>query len=185
MASASDNNRASSRGTHFNTGNGPSIQILDIGHADYVGIVDPDTAFWSLLAKDKAGSALTDGTFLGQYNEKRAEFAEEMEALRFGLKPSAVYFNPTDRCNLNCKYCYIPEEIRRDGEHMPWRLLQALGILKDYFKKTVPRNAAQIVFTARTMLNREAVLPESMPTRTISVRGATNGTLLDDQAIEF
>ncbi|MHB9038070.1 MAG: peptide-modifying radical SAM enzyme CbpB [Armatimonadota bacterium] len=182
-------NRASSRGTYFNTGNGPSIQILDIGHADYVGIVDPDTAFWSLLAKDKVGSALTDSTFLDQYNEKRADFAEEMEALRFGLKPSAVYFNPTDRCNLNCKYCYIPEDIRRDGEHMPTeKLLQALGILKDYFKTTVPEGMLpQIVFHgAEPMLNREAVFAGIDAYADDFRFGVqTNGTLLDDQAIEF
>lgn len=182
-------NSASSRGTYFNTGNGPSLQILDIGHADYVGVVDPDTAFWSLLAKDQVGSALTDGTFLSQYNEKRADFVEEMEALRFGLKPSAVYFNPTDRCNLNCKYCYIPEEIRRDGEHMPTeRLLQALGILKEYFKKTVPEGMLpQIVFHgAEPMLNREAVFAGiDAFAKDFRFGVQTNGTLLDDSAIEF
>jgi uncharacterized protein len=154
-----------------------------------VGIVDPDTAFWSLLAKDKVDSALTDGTFLGQYNEKRAEFSEEMEALRFGLKPSAVYFNPTDRRNLNCKYCYIPEDIRRDGEHMPTeRLLQALGILKDYFNTTVPEGLLpQIVFHgAEPMLNREAVFAGIDAYADDFRFGVqTNGTLLDDQAIEF
>ncbi|MHB1455355.1 MAG: peptide-modifying radical SAM enzyme CbpB [Armatimonadota bacterium] len=189
MSSTIINNGASSRGTYFNTGNGPSIQILDIGHPDYVGLVDPDTAFWSLLAKDKVGSALTDGDFLNQYNEKRIEFADEMEVLRFGLKPSAVYFNPTDRCNLNCKYCYIPEDIRRDGDHMPSEtLLKALGILKEYFKKTVPEGILpQIVFHgAEPMLNRESVF-----TAIDAYAGdfrfgvQTNGTLLDDEAIEF
>lgn len=182
-------NSASSRGIYFNTGNGPSIQILDIGHPDYVGIVDPDTAFWSLVAKDKVGFALTDGSVLSQYGEKRADFAEEMEALRFGLKPSAVYFNPTDRCNLNCKYCYIPEDIRRDGEHMPTdRLLQALGILKDYFKKTVPEGMLpQIVFHgAEPMLNREAVFAGIDAFKDDFRFGVqTNGTLLDDEAIAF
>ncbi len=60
-------------------------------------------------------------------------FAEEIETLRFGLKPSAVYFNPTERCNLNCTYCYIPEDMRRRGQHMsrreaasrPWRFSSA------------------------------------------------------------
>jgi uncharacterized protein len=188
LASTTDS-LASSRGTHFNTGNGPSFQILDIGHAEYVGVVDPDTAFWSLIKKDKVGSALTDGAFLDQYKEKRAEIVEEMDALRFGLKPSAVYFNPTDRCNLNCKYCYIPEDIRRDGEHMPTeKLLQALGILKEYFKKTVPEGMLpQIVFHgAEPMLNREAVFAGIEAYANDFRFGVqTNGTLLDDEAIEF
>lgn len=189
MANTITDNRASSRGTYFNTGNGPSFQILDIGHAEYVGVVEPDTAFWSLIKKDKVGSALTDGAFLDQYNEKRAEIAEEMEALRFGLKPSAVYFNPTDRCNLNCKYCYIPEDIRRDGEHMATeKLLQALGILKEYFKKTVPEGMLpQIVFHgAEPMLNREAVFAGiEAYAKDFRFGVQTNGTLLDDEAIKF
>jgi len=182
-------NRASSRGTQFNTGNGPTLQLLDIGHADYVGVVDPDTAFWSLLAKDKVGSALTDGTFLAQYNEKRAAFLEEMTALRFGLTPSAVYFNPTDRCNLNCAYCYIPDELRRDGEHMPTdKLLKALGILKEYFAGVAPVGVLpQVVFHgAEPMLNRDAIFAAIDAFAADFRFGVqTNGTLLDDSAIEF
>ncbi len=45
------------------------------------------------------------------YRKKSAAFVQEMGVLRFGLKPSAVYFNPAERCNLNCDYCYIPEII--------------------------------------------------------------------------
>jgi len=28
------------------------LQPLDIGHNDYLGLVDPDTAFWALIQKD-------------------------------------------------------------------------------------------------------------------------------------
>ena len=97
------NNSASSRGHYLNTGNGPTIQLIDIGHCDYVGLVNPDTAFWSLLKKEKISEALDKSSSLMQgFREKRDSFAQEMEILRFGLKPSAVYFNPTERCNLNC-----------------------------------------------------------------------------------
>ncbi len=110
-----------------------------MGHADYVALVDPDTAFWSLVARDRLSDALGDGPLLRAYHRKAAAFAQEMDVLRFGLKPSAVYFNPTERCNLNCSYCYIPEDMRREGSHMPReRLLDALQRLKDYFKRTLP-----------------------------------------------
>ena len=89
------------------------------------------------------------------------QFAAEMHTLRFGLKPSAVYFNPTERCNLNCTYCYIPEQMRRSGPaHVrgascwrPWRSL------KRYFRTTVPKGTLpQIIFHgAEPLLNREAV----------------------------
>ncbi len=180
---------ASSRGVHFNTGNGCTLQVLDIGHADYMGVVDPDTAFWALLRKDKLADAFTEGTFLKQYRSKAAKFAREMEKLRFSLTPSAVYFNPTDRCNLNCTYCYIPETMRKLGVHMSKDdLLTALGTLKRYFLETLPNGVKpQIVFHgAEPTLNREALfagLEQFQDDFRFGIQ--TNGTLLDDADLEF
>jgi uncharacterized protein len=109
--------------------------------------------------------------------------------LRFGLKPSAVYFNPTERCNLNCTYCYIPEKMRRKGQHMSReRLLEALAILKEYFGTTVPKGSLpQIIFHgAEPMLNREAVFAGIEQFNDDFRFGVqTNATLLDDSAIGF
>src|SRR6187397_1953365 len=101
-----------------NTGIGPSLVPVDIGHAVYTALVEPDTAFWSLVRKDQLADVLADPAFLQQVQESSADFTAEMDTLRFGLLPSAVYFNPTERCNLNCTYCYLPEGMRRHGEHM-------------------------------------------------------------------
>ena len=131
ITKAADNS-ASSRGRYLNSGNGPTIQLIDIEHRDYVALLNPDTAFWSLLKKEKICEALDKSSSLMQeFLKKRDAFAQEMELLRFGLKPSAVYFNPTERCNLNCSYCYIPEDMRRNGGQMSEEeLISALGILK-------------------------------------------------------
>lgn len=183
------NDAVSSRGIHFNTGSGPTLQPIDIGHEDYVALLDPDSAFWSLIAKEKLGDALCDEKFLSQYREKLDTFTREMETLRFGLSPSAVYFNPTDRCNLNCAYCYIPETLRKNGEHMAaGKLIEALGILKAYFDKTLPaERKAQIIFHgAEPLLNREAVfagIEQFQDDFRFGVQ--TNGVLLDDEALEF
>lgn len=177
------------RGRYTNTGNGPVLQPIDIGHDIYVGLVAPDTAFWSLVKKDKLGEAITDSDLLTQYHKRAAAFNREMEVLRFGLKPSAVYFNPTERCNLNCDYCYIPEKMRKTGEHMSKaELLRALAILKGYFKKTLPEGSLpQVVFHgSEPMLNREAVfagIEEYQNDFRFGVQ--TNGTLLDNAAIDF
>jgi len=180
---------APSRGRYANTGNGPSLQPIDIGHDTYVGLVDPDTAFWSLVRKDKLGDVIAGSDLLSQYRKKSAAFAQEMEMLRFKLKPSAVYFNPTERCNLNCDYCYIPEEMRKNGEHMSeGDLLEALAILKSYFRKTLPKESLpQIVFHgSEPMLNREVVFSAIERYQNDFRFGLqTNGTLLDDAAIDF
>ena len=118
---------APSRGRFVNTGNGPTFQAIDIGHRDYAAVIDPDTAFWSLVARKKLADVMLDGDLPRAYAKKADQFAREMDSLRFGLTPSAVYFNPTERCNMNCTYCYIPAEMRREGKHMPEKkLLKAL-----------------------------------------------------------
>jgi uncharacterized protein len=183
------NNSASTRGIYFNTGNGPTIQPIDIGHPEYIALLDPDTAFWSLIKKDKLGEALTSGSFMEQYREKVASFSAEMQALRFGLTPSAVYFNPTERCNLNCDYCYIPETIRKNGKHMSEEeLIKALGILKTHFQETLTDGRRpQIVFHgSEPMMNRKAIFSAIEAYEDVFLFGVqTNGTLLDDEAVEF
>jgi uncharacterized protein len=180
---------ASSRGRHFNTGNGCTLQPVTIGHPEYVGLLDPDTAFWALIRRDRLADALTDGRFVAQYRRRAAAFAREMERLRFGLTPSAVYFNPTDRCNLNCSYCYIPEPMRRRGSHMaPADLVKALGLLRRYFRDRLPAGVKpQVVFHgAEPMLNREAVVAGIEAFRHDFRFGVqTNGTRLDDADVDF
>lgn len=110
-------------------------------------------------------------------------------ALRFGMNLSAVYFNPTERCNLDCSCCYIPETMRREGKHMSSsRLIEALGILSEYFGKHLPRGTRpQIVFHgSEPMLCRDAVFAGIEKHRNDFRFGVqTNGTLLDDEAIGF
>ena len=184
------NTKASSRGAHLNTGNGPAMLPVDIGHTTYFGLMDPDAAFWSLVAKEKLSEALASGgTFMRKILASRGKFLAEMNTLRSGLMPSAVYFNPTDRCNLNCSYCYIPETMRRRGASMtPQQLVEALGILKKYFARTLPKGTKpQIVFHgAEPMVAREAVLAGIVTFENDFQFGVqTNGTLLDDEAIDF
>ncbi|MGD0899620.1 MAG: peptide-modifying radical SAM enzyme CbpB [Thermoguttaceae bacterium] len=131
-----------SRGRYVGTGNGPALQPIDIGHPRFAAVIEPDTAFWALVRRDKLSDVVLGKALPAAFRKKAARLAEEIHTLRFGLQPSAVYFNPTERCNLNCTYCYIPEKMRRSGRHMSReKLLDALGILKRYFSP-LPRAAA-------------------------------------------
>lgn len=189
MPSNGADHLASSRGIYFNTGNGANIQFIDIKHLDYVGLLEPDSAFWSLVKKEKIGEALTESSLLEQLLEKRASFMEEMRVLRFSLKPSAVYFNPTEQCNLNCSYCYIPEEMRKKGVTMSSdEVIRALRILKEYFSTTLPQvRLPQIVFHgSEPMMAREAIFTGiDKYINDFSFGIQTNGALLDNEAIEF
>ena len=184
-----DDKPAPSRGRYVGTGNGPAFQPIDIGHPEYVAVIEPDTAFWALVRREKLASAALEGEFVKSFGKKASLFAREIETLRFGLQPSAVYFNPTERCNLNCAYCYIPEDMRRNGQHMPpEKLLESLAILKRYFQTTVAKGSLpQIIFHgAEPLLNREAVFAGIDRYRDDFRFGIqTNATLLDDSAVEF
>jgi len=172
-----------------NTGIGPSLVPIDIGHAVYTAVVEPDTAFWSLVRKDQLADVLADPVFVKQVHDRSGDFAAEMDALRFGLVPSAVYFNPTERCNLNCTYCYLPEGMRRNGEHMSKEcLFEALETLLAFFRKTMPvGDLPQVIFHgAEPMLNRAAIFAAIDHFADDFIFGVqTNGTLLDAEAIEF
>jgi uncharacterized protein len=172
-----------------NTGIGPSLVPVDIGHADYTALVEPDTAFWSLVRKDRLADVLADPVFVQQVQDRSGVFAAEMHNLRFGLAPSAVYFNPTERCNLNCTYCYLPQDMRQHGGHMSKeRLFEALETLLEFFRRSMPAgDKPQVIFHgAEPMLNRAAIFAAIDHFADDFIFGVqTNGTLLDAEAIEF
>ncbi len=152
-------------------------------------MVEPDTAFWGLVRHDHLVKVLAGGELVDAGRANAAAFAAEMDGLRFRLKPSAVYFNPTERCNLDCSYCYIPAAMRRGGEHMSEaQVLEALERLSDYFRGHMPEGRLpQVIFHgAEPLLNRDAVFAgiETFAGR-FRFGIQTNATLLDDRAVDF
>jgi uncharacterized protein len=162
---------------------------VDIGHERFTALVDPDSAFWSLVAKPDLADLLSDPDFLAATRAKAGAFREEMEGLRFGLGLSAVYINPTERCNLDCGYCYIPQDLRRGGSQMGVDALRrALGILREHFRGALPpgRKASIIFHGAEPLLCREALgqlIPEFKSEFRFGVQ--TNGTLLDQPTADL
>jgi len=86
---------------------------------DKVVLLDPDTAFWALSSRDgiEAENKLVEEA-LPLFARQKESIEAEMKAFREKLDLSAVYINPTDRCNANCPYCYIPREDRLNGADM-------------------------------------------------------------------
>ncbi len=170
-----------------NTGFGPRFSVLDIGMEGYLAVIDPETALWYLLSSEELPGALA-GSLVEKTNN-RQDYLDEMNHLRFGLKPSAVYFNPTERCNLNCTYCYIPPEMRRSGETMtPEQLCTALESLSSYFDSVLPKDVLpQIIFHgSEPLMAKQAVFAgiESF-SRKFQFGIQTNGTLLQENDLEF
>jgi len=166
----------------------PQLQAVDIGHDVYAALTDPDTAFWALVDKSKVGEGLDPAT-LAAYQQKADGFRQELHALRFGLKPSGVYLNPTERCNLDCTYCYLPHTQRSGGKHMPAdTLLESLARLRDYFRSVMPegRKPRAIFHGAEPLMNAAAVFAAiDVFADDFAFGVQTNGTLLNDTAIDF
>ncbi len=176
------------RPRYANSGSGPNFSVLDIGLSHRVAVVEPDSAFWAIVDADGLPDALS-GRVVEAFLDRQESFREEMDGLRFGLKPSAVYFNPTERCNFNCTYCYLPEEMRRSGKTMSVEEVgAALERLAAYFDRTLePGIKPQCIFHgSEPLLAREAVFAAIDRFQDRFVFGLqTNATLLDDEAMAF
>ncbi len=176
------------RPRYANSGFGPSFAVLDIGLPDRVAVVEPESAFWAVVDTEALPEALSGG-LVQDFLAQSEAFREEMQRLRFGLKPSAVYFNPTERCNFNCTYCYLPEDMRRNGKTMTVeKVNEALERLEAYFQRTLePGTKPQLIFHgSEPMLAREAVFSAIDRFHGRFIFGVqTNATLLDDEAIDF
>ena len=118
-------------GTPVNAGAGPHFDVLEVGHEDYVALIEADTAFWVLAPRAQALDMLLGAELPKEYQEKAARLAADLHNVRFGLAHSAVYFNPTERCNLDCGYCYLPREARRRGVDMdPARIITLVEVVR-------------------------------------------------------
>ncbi|MBF0094516.1 MAG: peptide-modifying radical SAM enzyme CbpB, partial [Alphaproteobacteria bacterium] len=95
----------------------------------------------------------------------------------------------TERCNLNCSYCYIPESMRRGGQQMDKAaMFNALDRLHAYFREHMPDGRLpQVIFHgAEPLLAREAVFAAIDRYGDRFRFGVqTNGTLFDDEAATF
>jgi len=172
-----------------NAGAGPHFDVVEVGHDDFVALINPDTAFWVLAPRDQALDYLLGPELPQVFLEKEARLAADLNTVRFGLPPSAVYFNPTERCNLDCGYCYLPREARRAGTHMaPGRLLESLGLLRDFFQATLPAGARpQLIFHgSEPLLVKDAVFQGIEAYDDCFRFGVqTNATLLDQESQDF
>ncbi len=133
---------------------------FDIEHPTHIAVMEPNTVFWGLVAKEWLEEMLQEGDMQDTYRAHASVFAREMDTSRFSLKPSAIYFNPTERCNLNYAYCYIPQKMRRAGVQMDKAtVLNVLERLHSYFRGHMPaERLPQVIFHgAESLLARDAI----------------------------
>ncbi len=175
----------------LNTGEGPRLSLLDVG--DWYALIEPESMFWALVAKDQDLSSVLETEVLPTYREHVSSMLKEMEDFRFSERFSAVYFNPTGKCNANCRYCYLPDDLRQIGHHMTYEeIATALDNLHSFFE-TYPGSVAKegkkpvIVFHgSEPMLVKDAIVKvvENFSDRFL-FGVQTNGYHLDDATADF
>ncbi len=96
--------------------------------------LDADNIFWSILPRGNGGFMLPQD-MIDLYKKEMKHLNTEMHDFRFNEPLNCVYIDPTDRCNANCPYCYIPSKIRQQGTQMTAEQLDiALSKILDHFK---------------------------------------------------
>ncbi|MFH1996208.1 MAG: peptide-modifying radical SAM enzyme CbpB [Candidatus Omnitrophota bacterium] len=124
-------------------------------------IVDPENAFWAITENDIDEGAFIPQEVLTLYNDRKGLCDEEMYRFRFETGLTAVYIDPTDRCNANCSYCYIPAARRKQGRSMTQDELDAaLTKIEKYFK--AQKRTPVIIFHAAEPLLVKDVLFRSI-----------------------
>lgn len=148
--------------------------------------LDPDNVFWSTLEKQSDSQFVLPHDLLNLYNEKRDQLDKELHDFRFGTDLNCVYIDPTDRCNSDCPYCYIPSDLRKTGSQMSGEELdKTLEKIAEYFKNV--KKKAVIVFHAAEPLLVKNILFEAIEKyeKQFLFGIQTNALLLEKEDVEF
>lgn len=149
-------------------------------------ILDPDNVFWAVVPSVAGESVFIPQDVLGLYGAMREKLSSEMDDFRTGKELTAIYINPTEKCNANCSYCYVPQTARANGHSMTWEELDfILGKLADYFKST-KRKQVIIFHASEPLIVKDAVFAAIDKYKDVFKFGLqTNATLLEKSDVDF
>lgn len=148
-------------------------------------LVDPDNVFWAITDNKRNNKDIK-----GVYDKLNKRLSASMHDFRFRLDLNSVYINPTDRCNANCPYCYIPAPQRKNGKDMTKaQLLYALNKVDQYFShiKNGSRLKPVIIYHGSEPLLMKDIIFSSIKRfkNRFHFGIQTNGILLDKKDVGF
>ncbi|MFH0771605.1 MAG: peptide-modifying radical SAM enzyme CbpB [Candidatus Omnitrophota bacterium] len=149
-------------------------------------VLDADNVFWAATKANKDPDYFVSREALSLYEKVKDSLDIEFKDFRFSQELTAIYINPTNRCNANCPYCYIPPKIRENGRSMTEdELTFILEKISKYFKNR--KRKPVIVFHASEPLLVKDILFESI--KKFKDRFyfglQTNAILLEKTDVEF
>lgn len=149
--------------------------------------LDPDNVFWAINPSrpGEADISMPSGVF-SLYEKVREKLDKEIKDFRFGRELTAIYIDPTDMCNAQCSYCYIPAARRRLGRSMSAKELDLiLAKLAAYFKSS-KRKQVIIFHAAEPLLVKEVIFAAIKKYKKVFNFGLqTNAILLEKEDVDF
>lgn len=149
-------------------------------------LLDPNNVFWAILNNNRDNNVLLPRKILAIYEAMKDRLDKEMQDFRFSANLTAIYIDPTDKCNANCPYCYIPESIRKNGRSMSKKeLFFILEKIAQYFH--YQKRKAVIVFHASEPLLVKEIIFAGIEkfSKQFKFGLQTNATLLENEDVEF
>jgi uncharacterized protein len=162
---------------------------------NYGLILDPDNVFWAIVCR-RQDNIIFPGQILSFYENAKDKLDAQMSDFRFSANLTAIYINPTDRCNANCPYCYIPEKIRKYGRSMTKEeLTLILNKIAEYFyarggvvfsRKKQKRKPVIVFHASEPLLVKDTIFKAIKAHKDIFHFGLqTNAILLEKKDVEF
>lgn len=149
-------------------------------------LLDADNLFWAFIKKEDVDSAFIPGRVTALYERVKDKLSAEMNEFRFSEELTAIYIDPTDRCNANCPYCYIPRKLRQRGRSMTRDELDyILGKTARHFKGS-KRKQVIIFHASEPLLVKDIIFEAVVKYGKVFKFGIqTNGILLEKGDVEF
>lgn len=149
-------------------------------------IIDPDNIFWGITKGNDGSNHFVPAEIISLYEKNKKKCDLDINEFRFTSALTAIYIDPTDLCNANCSYCYVPAKIRKNGHSMTEKELKfILTKISKYFKGK--KKKPVIVFHAsEPLLVKEILFKMISEFKEKFYFGIqTNAILLEKEDVEF
>lgn len=164
--------------------NNRGISFSDI-NADWKLALDPENVFWGVIPRDNGKFTLPD-ELIDLYKKEREHLDTELNDFRFNADLNCVYIDPTDRCNANCPYCYIPAKIRKQGTQMTAQQLDTVLKKVDEHFKGAKKKPVIVFHAAEPLLAKDILFDAIKKYHKKFLFGIqTNALLLEKEDAEF
>lgn len=149
-------------------------------------MLDADNLFWGVAPNQKDSDIFFSANVFSLYDKVKDKLKREFDDFRFSQGLTAIYIDPTDKCNANCPYCYVPAKIRQNGRSMTNKELDfILDKIAKHFKGQI-RKQVIIFHASEPLLVKDIIFGAISKYKKVFKFGVqTNAILLEKNDVEF